>query len=123
MMWDRKTECLVGLFVVASSLACGGSEASTPPPRSATASENAAFPEQTRVTADEVPEPASPCAGSDCFECGDAVCLPGFYCDETRGVCSWLPACGQQTGCDCVQQTLSDCRCEQRANGIYANCH
>lgn len=124
-MWRLRSACLVGSvagLVVFGAVGCGSSEVSTQHPRTTTAREASPPQAPEEEGFPEAAEPQGPCNGADCFQCGDAVCLPGFYCDEPRGVCSWLPQCEQGTGCECIERILPGCRCEMREGGVYVDC-
>lgn len=101
--------------------ACGGS---------APASKAAEPPTSRTTTIDESSDETSAAAGPDCgdgscFKCGQAFCLPGFYCDESAAVanCQWLSKCGKAAACSCIQQTLgAGCTCSERNGGLFVKC-
>jgi hypothetical protein len=106
-----------------ASVACGASGASTPPREQAAASNaedevNTESAPETQATS----EPVDPCASGTCSQCGSALCLAGFYCEEEVSACGWLPQCANQLTCECVTAVLTECRCEERGQGIYLNC-
>lgn len=63
-----------------------------------------------------------PCENGSCTECGDSVCLSGFYCDESAQACAWLPDCPSELTCECVTRSLPECQCEERDGGVYVSC-
>jgi hypothetical protein len=66
--------------------------------------------------------PADQCAEGTCTHCGEAVCLSGFYCDESAQACGWVPACAKEPSCECLQQALPGCSCEARQDGLFVRC-
>ncbi len=66
------------------------------------------------------------CLDGTCFDCGESFCMMGWYCDESlaQGAgCLFVPECGSESNCDCVQSALdSGCSCEERNGGVYVLC-
>ena len=101
--------------------ACGGS---APAPNAVEPPTN-----KTAAVADSSDEKAASagpdCSDGSCFKCGQALCLPGFYCDESAAVanCQWLSRCGKAAGCNCIEQTLgAGCSCAERNGGMFVKC-
>lgn len=71
-------------------------------------------------------EPSGPdCSDGSCFRCGEGLCLPGFYCDEStqEPTCQWAARCGKSPSCGCIQQLLgSGCHCDVRGGGLFVKC-
>ncbi len=70
--------------------------------------------------------PRASCDDGTCFECGDGVCLEGFYCDQDASggaACSWLPDCAKSPSCSCIEKVLGpSCECHD-AGGPMVSCH
>lgn len=70
---------------------------------------------------------SDPCRDGSCFMCGDAVCLPGYYCEtigEKKG-CAWVAKCARSASCTCLQTALAEdsaCSCEERDGNTYVTC-
>jgi len=122
------------LFVLATSVACGGSE---PPSRTPDA-EQSAEKSSDEGTAEEATsegdasgdsrtaEPAAPkCDDGTCTPCGDALCPRGWYCDESApggAACGWLPECAQKASCSCVKKAFKGCACEEASGSAHLTC-
>ena len=73
--------------------------------------------------ADAEPKDTDRCNDGQCFECGDAICLESFYCDEALGSCGWLPECtGRNSSCECLSKALSGCSCREEQGHLVVNC-
>ena len=101
--------------------ACGGSapapKAAEPPLSGTLATKNSSDDDNAFAGPD--------CSDGTCFKCGEALCLSGFYCDESAAVanCQWLSKCDKAAGCSCIQQTLgAGCTCSQRSGGMFVKC-
>ncbi len=104
-----------------STLACGGS---APAPKGV---ERESPPKaESSEYSDRESRPSGPdCSDGTCFRCGEALCLPGFFCDESSAVanCQWLAKCGKAGGCGCIQQVLgTSCTCTERDGGTFVKC-
>ncbi len=116
------------VFVVAASLAvsaCGGSTSGPEGAHGAGGDAEGEFDEDGNPTTGEAGPERGPCSDGACFECGDTVCFPGFYCDEggANGPgCSWLPACASTSSCSCLANQLTDCACEERDGHAFVRC-
>jgi len=66
------------------------------------------------------------CVDGTCFDCGDGFCMLGWYCDQNMPGgpgCSFVPECGSESNCSCVESALdSACTCEERNGGAYVRC-
>jgi hypothetical protein len=107
------------LAMLAAASGCGGSQ---PRARHRAAGANA-----DESAASEASEPdTAGCHDETCFVCGGAMCLKGFYCDQSLGggpACSWLPECAKDASCSCLKSVFgSECSCEERDNGIFLRC-
>lgn len=68
------------------------------------------------------PDPMARCEGGQCFQCGDAICPEGFYCDSDSA-CAWLPQCaGTRLSCDCLEKQLAGCTCENSQGHPTVSC-
>jgi hypothetical protein len=120
---------LLVLTLTLAHSACSGSVA-TPKAKSASAespSEGAAATDDEEyfdVTKDQTRTHEAPesCADGSCVKCGDAVCLPGLFCEESKSACGWIPQCARNFNCDCLQREMSGCSCEEKSGGIYLSC-
>jgi hypothetical protein len=76
------------------------------------------------ITEDNTREHAAPdsCDDGSCVPCGDAVCLPGLFCEENKSACGWLPQCAEHFNCECLEKELAGCSCEERSGGVFVNC-
>jgi len=104
---------------------CGGSgpaEPNTPQAEVDSEPSDSAPDEQWDDTTSEEPVQLDPCADGSCSQCGDAVCLSGFYCNESAGACGWLPECVKTPSCTCLERSMPQCSCEERDGGLYVNC-
>ena len=67
----------------------------------------------------------APSTGGSCFDCGESVCLTGFYC-ETAGsaapACAWSAACAQKATCACLGPQIKGCTCEDRGGAAHVRC-
>ncbi|HTM43461.1 MAG TPA: hypothetical protein VL137_00825 [Polyangiaceae bacterium] len=66
-----------------------------------------------------------PCAGGECSVCGPGVCALGMFCVEGKdgAGCSWLPDCGSNDQCGCINKHLgSGCHCEQADKAVRVRC-
>jgi hypothetical protein len=113
-----------GSVLFCTLLSCGGSGEPAPATASNAQTEVAAAPEPTDAVESEAQPPAKvdDCADGTCSHCGEAVCLTGFYCDESVNACAWVPACAKEPSCECLQQALPGCRCELRDNAPFVRC-
>ncbi len=113
-------------------LACGG-----PNPTETPKSEGAS--DQTRDTSDtldplggdplgpaessETPPGSGRCTEGQCFQCGDAICPEGFYCDVALSACGWLPACtAKELTCECLTRNLNQCSCSDDEGHLTVTC-
>ena len=110
---------MVGGTWFASLPACGGSA-----PEAKTAGQS-----HDTDTADYEADAAasdSYCLDGTCFDCGESFCMLGWYCDEEVAggpACSFVPECGSESNCDCVESALaSSCSCTERNGGVYVRC-
>ena len=65
------------------------------------------------------------CHDDTCFVCGQGICLPGFFCDESNGQpnCQWIAKCGHTATCACLSEVLgSGCKCSERNGGVFIKC-
>jgi hypothetical protein len=66
------------------------------------------------------------CLDGTCFDCGESFCMLGWYCDESMAGgpgCSFVPECGSESSCGCVESALtSACSCDERNGGVYVRC-
>lgn len=116
---------LVGVTWFAT--ACGGT---APEPESAHGDNTSRAVSEAEPTEPAAVEPAAeqstskdPCSSGGCNTCGDAVCLTGFYCDQTAAACAWLPQCEETPGCKCLLAALgANCTCEERAGAAFVDC-
>ncbi len=122
--WSRiRRSQLVAAFPVLV-LACGGG---APPPVAPNGAADDTEASATRAAGQgSSASAASYCADDGCFDCGDGLCMQGWYCDlGVRGgpACSFVPECEAQSGCTCVTSALGGgCRCEERDGGAYVTC-
>ncbi len=98
---------------------CGGSQPH--------ARQRASRADADESAAGEASEPETAgCRDETCFVCGGAMCLKGFYCDQSLvagPACSWLPECAKEPSCSCLKSAFgSECSCEERDNGVYLRC-
>jgi hypothetical protein len=109
---------------------CGG-EATKPAeaPASAKVSEEPAessAEEASDAGSEAESAPPAACNDATCFSCGSGYCPSGWYCDESGSggpACSWLPACGKASSCECVLKTLGKaCSCEDQGGGPHVSC-
>jgi hypothetical protein len=121
---SRKAQLSTWVYIaltVVSVPACGSSA----PPAKVAQTETTQLPESTD-SSDQEATPAGPdCGDGTCFKCGQALCLQGFYCDESSSVstCQWLAKCGKAASCSCIQQTLgAGCTCGERKGGTFVKC-
>lgn len=108
------------LVLVASSLGCGGSKPNQARP--VTSESSRAEPEEESPS-ESTRGPS--CSDGTCFACGQGLCLPGFFCDESSAQpnCQWMAKCGRSAHCACVSELLgSSCKCSERSGGIYVKC-
>ncbi|HEX2735470.1 MAG TPA: hypothetical protein VHM70_27905 [Polyangiaceae bacterium] len=122
----QSSSSLIGLALVLLT-ACGGSASSEP---NTASKANQATPEDSEPSLDvaetspePAPKPVDACEGGGCTHCGDAVCLTGFYCDEGVQACAWVPDCGKEPSCGCIEKALSGCSCVERDGGLYVHCN
>lgn len=109
-------------FSVGLLLACGGGAANSAGSSSASGADDAENESYGESSTAPAPEPVDPCASGTCTHCGEAVCLSGFYCEESESSCGWLPQCASDLSCDCIGKVLTDCSCEEREGGVYLTC-
>ena len=102
--------------------ACGGGAASSAGSSSASGAEEVEDESYGEESTSTAPESVDPCASGTCTHCGEALCLSGFYCEESESSCGWLPQCAGNLSCDCVGKVLTDCSCEEREGGVYLSC-
>jgi hypothetical protein len=66
------------------------------------------------------------CADGSCFECGDMVCLKGFYCETARPgaapSCASATACPQAPSCACLGPLIKGCSCDERGGVAHVKC-
>jgi hypothetical protein len=103
---------------------CGGGAQSTPGAHDAHGEEAVASSDTSSGTDEEVQSSKSvdPCTSGTCTRCGDAVCLTGFYCEESVSACGWVPECAESPSCSCLGKYLDGCSCDERAGGVYVTC-
>lgn len=123
------TQSLLALTVALALSACSGN-AAEPKAKSASAespNEGQAAADDDEyfdVTEDQTRTHEAPesCTDGSCVKCGDAVCLPGLFCEESKSACGWIPQCAKNFNCDCLQKQMTGCSCEEKGGGIYLSC-
>ncbi len=118
LRWLGGVAATVGLLCAP---ACGGSASvpKSPEPKA----EQVAEPHESTERSDS--DTSADCSDATCFKCGQALCLQGFYCDESASVanCQWLAKCGKAGGCGCIQAALgASCTCTERNGGTFVKC-
>ncbi len=110
---------LAGSVCLSSLEACGGGTPSAKTGDKARGSDGSDYEGDETV-------PDSYCLDGTCFDCGESFCMLGWYCDESMDGgpgCSFVPECGSESNCGCVESALtSACSCEERNGGVYVSC-
>lgn len=122
--WLPLARC-VALILPLSCWACGSpAPAAAPLTSEARESTDPGESDSTRseLAAAEAATPPAACSDETCSPCGDGLCPTGFYCDEARGLCSWVPECAGKLSCDCLAKVVGNCTCETRDRGTYVKC-
>ena len=102
--------------------ACGSSTPAAKPAPPTTRDES---PSEANDSAQRDVKPPN-CTDGTCFRCGQGICLPGFYCDEStaNANCQWLAPCAKNPNCGCLQASLgSGCTCSERNGGLFVKCN
>jgi hypothetical protein len=116
--------CAGAWTLVVATSGCGGTTPSADNPAPREVSEQAEDATESPVRgADPTPvAPPKACNDETCSSCGDALCPAGFYCEEARSLCSWVPECAGDASCACLQKTLPGCSCDDREGKLYVTC-
>ncbi len=116
-------------LLIGCAAGCGGSEkpAETAGEKTPAHQSSSDSSDDASTSADEsaAPEPKrATCADGTCTPCSDALCLTGWYCDESAHggpACGWLPECAGKAGCGCVKKALG-CACEEKSGAAHVTC-
>lgn len=113
-------------------LACGGPSVAESPKSEGAGNENSGGADTLLPVGGDPLGPSEPsesppelgrCDEGQCFQCGDAICPQGFYCDEALAACGWLPACtANQLTCECLTKNLSQCSCTEQDGHLTVKC-
>jgi len=119
--------CVIWPVCLCVSVASCSSNTTTSKAKSADAEDEDVNNDQSEyfdITQDDTREHAAPdsCAEGRCVPCGNAVCLPGLFCEESKSACGWIPQCAEAFNCQCLEKELAHCNCEERSTGIYVDC-